>query len=1323
MNNIKSIIIFSVMALSGLLSGNAQNIIRPKISGPNDTWVNSYNGVLFFGRTDMETRNSAMPMQLRFYYNSSANETDYGYGLGFSLGYEMRYSEDSEGNVTIETGDGRSDTFTRFGKEYQAPAGVFSVLTKDEENKFILTEKTGEKYMFADTVNCRVTGIADRYDNLTTLTYQDSLLVKIADIVGHTIDLSYSNGLLTNAAASFQQGRFSYEYDASRRLKKITDPMGYTTLYGYTREGRLNEITDANGYKTIIAYNNSGMVSRLKTDVSDKSIRYDGDKTVFIDYIHTGNQYSYYRWDGKGRVIEKVGLCCGTQSTLEYDLDDNVIKMTDANGHATDYTYDKNGNMLSLTDALGHSERFTYDPIFNQVLTFTDKNGNNYTFGYDSHGSLTSMSGPLGYSQRNTYDSHGWQLTTTDANGNVTTTTYNDDGTIASTMDAAGNVTKNEYDSYGNIISVTDPLGRITRYTYDAMGRVLTVTDALGSVTTISYDKLGNIVRVKDPLNHITAYSYDAVGNVLTKTDPMGGVYTLTYDGKGNVISVRNPLGQLQTMTYNDRNKITSLTNAANETTSYDYDVKGNLMSISLPNGNIISYDYDEADRLISVDDNIGTIAEYAYDAVGNRLTETDGEGRTVTYTYDALNRKISETLPSGAKTTYAYDNNSNLLALADALGNMTQYTYNSLDQQLSHIDALNAKTTFEYDAAGNLVKATDANGNPTIWTYDALNRNTHITFADGLSRQYGYDAAGNMTSSIDRAGNKFTYAYDANGYLLTKSYPDKSQDLFTYDAIGQMLSAVNKHANVTFVYDGAGRLLRETLNGKNTTYSYDVAGGKRNITYPSGMKIVENLNARDLISAILQNGNEIVTMAYDDSGRKTSMIYANGITTGYEYNANGWLSQIAATENVLKLAFEYDASGNITKRSDLLDESRTESYGYDMISQLTSFKRGSTVDNSYQFDPLGNRLKVIENGTTTTYTSNRINGYSSISGGISFSPKYDANGNLLNDANHTFTYDLNNKLSGADNGKATYAYDALGRRVSKTVDGKTTTYFYAGDQMVEEYNGKSLVASYVFGNNIDETLQMKRGNDVYYYHANQLGSTMAMTDKSGNVIERVDYDAYGKPTYLNANGEIIEQSSIGNNILFTGREYDPETATYYFRARTQHPGIGRFMQKDPLMYLDAMNDYAYVINQPITGIDVFGLSIKKILGLLPKINQKLAREIAENKQVQAAAAQQAKQGRASMKNSIFGFGFNNTNLALGAGLLLPAAKAAADAILEDLPELLLPDGFAESITPAGDPNHSDMIYWYDEDGNCVENVPGACQGKEKIDCNPGLSI
>ena len=1183
MNKIKMFVTVGLMIAA--LPLQAQNIIRPKIAGPNGLWVNSYNGVLFFGQTDMETQNTQMPMQLRFYYNSSAQSTNYGYGLGFSLGFEMRYRINAIDGVEIETGDGRTDTYVKFGNEYVAPAGVFSTVKEYAYNKFVLTEKTGEKYYFDEPKYGKVTSIVDRYGNKTTFTYQDSLLVKIVDAVGHTIDLSYTDGLVTKATASFHKGSITYEYDGLHRLKKRIDAMGNITLYDYDKFNRINEITDANGNKTLIAYNNGGMVSRMKTSVSDKSIRYEGDKTVFIDYTAPQNQYSYYKWDEKGRVIEKVGLCCGIQSKMEYDDDDNVVKRTDANGNISTYTYDDRGNMLSQTDALGNTERYTYEENFNQVSSFTDKNGNSYRFSYDGKGSLTSITGPLGFSNSFTYNDKGWPLTTTDANGNVTLTTYNNDGTTERVMDAAGYHTSYTYDECGNIITVTDGRNNVTTYAYDENNQITSQKDALGNATTVSYDKVGNIVRVKDAKNQIRAYTYDALGNVLTQTDPQGGVHTYTYDGKGNVLSVKDPIGNTQTFTWNEKNKLLTQTNAEGETTTYDYDAKGNLTSVFQPNGNVLQYFYDRLDRVEQLSDNMGIIAKYTYDGNGNQLIITDGLDRTMTYTYDALNRRTSEALPSGATTKYEYDGNSNLLTVTDAKGNATSYTYSSLNQQLTHTDALNANTQFEYDANGNLTKTVDAKNNATTYAYDALNQNTAITFANGLSLQYTYDELGRVIASKDRAGREFKYAYNPLGNLLTKTYPDGTTDRYTYDGISRMLSAVNKDATITFTYDNAGRLLSETLNGKVTSYSYDVAAGKRTLTYPSGMKVEEHLNARDLITSILQNGEEVVTMDYNVAGQKTTQGYANGITTTYGYNENGWLSSIVADHDIMNLQMTYDPIGNMTERKDMLDNARTESYGYDVISQLTSFKRGTTVDKSYQFDLLGNRVKVLENGIATNYTSNNVNAYTSITGGLNFTPQYDDNGNMLNDDKHTFGYDFNNKLVSVDQTVGTYKYDALGRRIAKN----NTLFYYVGDQMVEEVTAGSCT-SFLYDNFIDETLQMKKEDKSYYYHLNHSSSTLAITDSNGRIIERVEYDAFGNPNVYNIEGYNVNQSIVNNSILYTGREYDYTHKSYYYRERTMLPLIGRFLQKDPLLFVDGYNDYSYVGNSVLMKIDPFGL-------------------------------------------------------------------------------------------------------------------------------------
>ena len=105
------IVIIGLLLLnSEFLVLNSQNVIRPKIACPNDIYVNSYNGVLFYQRADISIPNRSMPLEAVFYYNSSSNKINYGYGNGWSLGCEYRYNLDSLG-VIIETGDGRRDLY------------------------------------------------------------------------------------------------------------------------------------------------------------------------------------------------------------------------------------------------------------------------------------------------------------------------------------------------------------------------------------------------------------------------------------------------------------------------------------------------------------------------------------------------------------------------------------------------------------------------------------------------------------------------------------------------------------------------------------------------------------------------------------------------------------------------------------------------------------------------------------------------------------------------------------------------------------------------------------------------------------------------------------------------------------------------------------------------------------------------------------------------------------------------------------------------------------------------------------------------------------
>ena len=99
--------------------------------------------------------------------------------------------------------------------------------------------------------------------------------------------------------------------------------------------------------------------------------------------------------------------------------------------------------------------------------------------------------------------------------------------------------------------------------------------------------------------------------------------------------------------------------------------------------------------------------------------------------------------------------------------------------------------------------------------------------------------------------------------------------------------------------------------------------------------------------------------------------------------------------------------------------------------------------------------------------------------------------------------------------------------------------------------------------------------------HRNGLGSVSELSDQSGNLVERYEYDVYGAPTIFDSSDNPLTESSIGNPYLFTGRRYDPESGNYYYRARIYSPTLGRFLQTDPLGYVDGLNLYAYIGNNP----------------------------------------------------------------------------------------------------------------------------------------------
>lgn len=1206
---------------------SAQNIIRPKIACPNDIWVNSYTGLLFYERVDASIPNRQMSLEAHFYYNSYDCDKNYGYGNGWSLGYEYRYSIKDD-TITITQGDGRYDDYVLENGTYKAPAGVFNKVTANANGIAMVTPE-GTVYGFRDTVSKRVTSITDRNHNYIGLTYTDGHITRIFDRRGRSLLLEYyADGMLARLKVEGTDRQWTYLYDEKHNLISVTSPMSHTSHYGYDKENRVNRFTDAAGHSTWVTYNDDGQAHRIRTELSDMSIRYElaSNQTVIVDYLDNGNnQFSTYRWDDRGRVIEKSGNCCGMTSRLTYDDDDNIISNEDANGNITTCTYDNRGNMLTLTDPLGHTETYTWHTQYNIPTSHTDKSGNHYTFTYDTVGNLTAINGPLGFWRHYEYNAFGQCTRITGPMGYQTSTTYDTYGNIATETDARGNTTTYTYDLLSNLLSKITPAGVRYNYAYNPENYLVSeaITTANGLPVrsrSFAYDVTNRMTSIGED-GATQQFIHDALGRLAVHRNAKGDTTFYTYNAKDKVTAVKDVLGGITRYSYDDRDRMTSMTDPLGNRTSYSYDAVGYLTATGLPGGLLKEYVYDALGQPIQASDNNGVQYKITYNAMGlpqQVLRVRTKVGNTYTYdtvsfTYDALGRLTQKSHGSGETIHYTYDSLSRTTSFTDAAGHTSTYTYDAAGNIVQHTDPMNGTTVMTYDADNRLATITDALGNTTTYTYDEGGRVAQVLYPDGKNEQYLYDMRGNVATFKDKAGNTQRYFHDAMGNLakVTYLFTGTIQN-YTYNAKGNLLTVSDPNTTITRSYDLLGRMLSEstaygTQPARTTTYSYNDSARIFTITYPSGRMVEYSYNIRGILANVQSKASAtspFATIAHY-TRRADNMVetltYGNGITTSYGNDHKGRVNSIvaAATSDLPGWSillqsqhFTYDPLGNILSSIDSVNLPFSNSYQYDNLGRLV----GTEMEN-YTYDAMGNRLTATVGAQTANYTPNAVNGYTTV-GGQALT--YDDNGNLTDDGTNTYSYDDDGRLiSVSGSAAASYIYDPIGRRIRKTVGDTVTDYAYAKDQMIEATvslisTGSILhTASYVYSSTVDDVIAAFRGSESYYYHKDRLGSTVAVSNGNGQTVEQYSYDAFGAPHFYSATGSQRTASAIGNNILFAGREYDSETGLYHYRARTYNPILGRFMQQDPTGYNDGLNMYAYVGNNPTNYIDPSGLRKK----------------------------------------------------------------------------------------------------------------------------------
>jgi RHS repeat-associated protein len=1187
-----------IWMVASLATANAQNINKPNKMGPLGTEVNTFTGNLFIPRNDIYVPARGFDIVVAFNYNSFNFDQNNGFGNGWSFGYSIKYKNDTANSRTIIWGDGREDNYTVLSGGYKSPKGFFDTLTQYQPDKYLLTEPDGTKFYFDNSTHKRITKMQEPNGNYINFNYADTLLTSLVNTAGQSISFTYNSaGRLATAvdAIASPTRTYTYTYNGNGNLTQVTDPLGGTNKYSYLVNGPMKTITDKNNNTVDIIYYNDFSVSELIGCNKRVSFSYDTatNVTIVTDHLTAGNnqvtKYGYKKMNGQVWLSSLTSNCCGFNMGFEFDDNGNKIKETDANGNAYNYTYDARGNMLTMKDPLNQTSTYTYSPNYNRLTSFTDPKGFIYTMTYDANGNLVQLTEP---------------------GNNIYTATYNSNGDISSSTDPRGDIYTYSFDVYGNPVSVSGPNGYHATLANDARGNLLSFTDARNNTHTAQYDILNRLKKITDPLNNDLQINYDAEGNaialinennetsvlnydasnrVVKFIDPMGHQTQMSYDGMDNLIAAKNALGNTVSFTYDTRNRLSHAKDALDNSNNIDYDPNGNITSLHLPNGESVAYIYDHLNRISGISDINGTIGTYTYDKNNNITSYTNGTGAIISATYDSLDRVTKITDPLGFSIRLSYDKNNNIVSATDRNGAVINYTYDSLDRVKTYTDKNGFVITLGYDAAGNVTLAKDQNNNITSYTYDSLNRLKIITYPDSRFMQYGYDKKNNIISKRLTDGTTISYQYDSLNRVIIKTLPRGVVYSYGYDALSRIISATNNNGTVAITYDVLNRITSETFDGRTTRYNYNIAGRTQTTIYPDSTTITKNFDTRNRLTSIAKNNITLVSYQYNNANQVTVKNFANGVSTNKQYDFANRLSSIStAGGSIQNSSFTYDKERNTTSITRLNSPALSEQFDYDTGHRLINYKRGMiggtpTIQNTYSFDAVGNRTNANLNGINTTYTSNNLNQLTNSNNGaqnINFI--YDNNGNLTYDGSFYKTYDAEGRLlkdSSSPSNVLSYQYDAFNRRVQKNFNGTPYKYSYSGLAQIEERDGitNNLIDRTVFTNFLSPVL-------------NELNSVEAITNSSGNLTERYQYDVYGKPIIYGSSNNVIPSSLAGNRFGYTGQEYDSANGNYRFHFRNYSPTTGTFNQRDLIGYADGMGMYQYVHDNPANGIDIFGL-------------------------------------------------------------------------------------------------------------------------------------
>ncbi|WP_430399832.1 RHS repeat-associated core domain-containing protein [Flavobacterium sp.] len=759
----------------------------------------------------------------------------------------------------------------------------------------------------------------------------------------------------------------------------------------------------------------------------------------------------------------------------------------------------------------------------------------------------------------------------------------------------------NQYDGFGNVIQKTiSAVGltpRITNYEYDTTGRFLTKSvDIEGLATNYTYNNsTGQLLTETNPYGLTTTYTYDVwlrkrkvidyLGNKKTylfqMTNTTDVKLTTTNDEGGQNISIFDDLG---------RESITGSKNIDNSWSfiKTDYDIYDRKKSISEPyvslTGSPTQFNrssFDEYGRLIQTISYTGKTTNISYSG----LTSTMNDGfKTVSTTKNAADVTVSMTDDGGTINYQHYPN-----------GNMKQSNYGGVI------------ISIDQDGWGRKTKLTDPSAGVYEYVYNDFGELTWEKTPKGETT-YTLNSVGKVTQKEVLGDNTHLisyYNYDGTTKLLTGITTNTSTSYsYEYDTYKRLWRTTEfspyAHYQMASVFDSFGRVEKEYQ------YILHVATGKSSSkwtknTYKNGFhwQILD-----DATSQVLWETNTINTR-----GQLTSATLGNGIAISKTYDNFGFITQskhdLAGTApvNIMTLNTTFEPQrGNLTSRYNSMF-AWNETFQYDTLDRLTHYtdatgnqvqqiydNRGRISDNNqghYNYSgPVYQNSSIDPTPETFNYYQNRSNldvSYNAFKSPVEI---YEAGFDRI-------SFDYNVFQSRSTMYYGSLEVDKLQRKYRKH-------YTALGSMEIKHNTQTNEVEfiTYIGGDGYTAPVVLKSDGTIQnylYLHRDYLGSIVAITNESGQLVEKRLFDAWGLIVKVQDGTGNVLTGLVVLDRGYTGHEHLQGVNLIHMNGRLYDPLVHRFLQPDNFIQdpynTQNFNRYGYVLNNPLKWIDPSGES------------------------------------------------------------------------------------------------------------------------------------